>query len=151
MTATADFSDSVFDVATINRVSGLATDFLNPYNEYIMLAELVADGSMTADVLDDWSPIDYESHFAIAHFAGGPVVLAAYRSLPRQTHELFEDAVNLLIDAILAHRQMADTAPGNLAGIRHRRDAVAALISGGIGARIADQQDVQAGIDALFD
>lgn len=146
-----DFSDPVYAAAKINPRSGLATDFLNPYNEYVMLAELVADGSMTTEVLEDWSPIDYESHFAIAHFAGGPIVLAAYRSLPKKAHETFEKAVNALIDAILAHRHLADSRPEDLAKVRHCRDAVAALISGGIDAPIEDQEDVQAEIDALFD
>ncbi len=137
--------------ANVNPETGLATDFLNLFNEYIMLAELVADGSMDHDVLEDWLPIDYETHFARSGFAGAEVVLAAYRSLDCSARHAFEQAVGQLIDLILVH-QDTDPPPAELIGqIQHQRDRVAALISEPAETVSAEAEDAQAAIDALFD
>lgn len=138
--------------ANVNPETGLATDFLNPYNEYIMLAEMVADGSMEPEVLAEWQPIDYESHFVAAGFAGAKTVLAAFRALTPGAHAHFEDAVNFLIDAILEHQALAATIAGDISEIRHHRDHVAAIISGPAAeAKPHTDDETQAAIDALFD
>lgn len=133
--------------ANVNPDTGLATDFLNPFNEYVMLAEMVADGSMPGEVLQDWLPVDYESHFAGSGFQGAEVVLAAYRHLPPERKAAFEAAVNALIDAILAHQ--AGTGGVALSDIAGKRDCVASLVSSS--AIVQSEADLQADIDALFD
>lgn len=135
--------------ANVNPETGLATDFLNPLNEYMMLAEMVADGSMPEEVLHDWQPIDYESHFARSGFQGAEVVLAAYRHLEPVRKADFEAAVNDLIDTILAHQ--AGTAGVEIDLIGEKRDRVAGLVSGTGGLVPQSEADLQADIDALFD
>lgn len=137
--------------ANVNPVTGLATDYLNVFNEYIMLAELVADGSMDAEVLREWQPIDYESHFVQSGFVGAKTVLAAYRAMGEAAHAAFEAEVNSLIDLILAHQSNIDAAPKMLADMQAQRDAVAALISGPEQGTETTGEDTQAAIDALFD
>lgn len=137
--------------ANVNPETGLATDYLNLFNEYIMLADLVADGSMDADILADWQPLDYESHFVHTNFAGVKTVLAAYRALPPEARDEFDEAVNGLIDLILAHQHHVRIAPASVEDIKEQRDKVAALISGPEPGSDIDKDHMQAAIDAMFD
>lgn len=136
--------------ANVNPSTGLATDYLNLFNEYIMLAEMVADGSMDPEVLSDWQPIDYESHFAQSGFAGADMVLLAYRSLPHDAKLEFEEAVTGLIDLILSHQQDAKSVPDFVVSAGHQRDHVATMISDPTHETDMDNGETQAEIDALF-
>jgi len=137
--------------ANINPKTRLATDFLNPFNEYVMLAEMVHDGTMPDDDLKEWQPVDYESHFAGSAFAGAKTVLAAYREIGHRDHEQFEQAVMSLVDAIAEHQAQSVKVPNALTEIRHLRDAVAAFISGEHLIPDDSAEDVQSAIDDLFD
>jgi len=154
------------EAANVHPDTRLATDFLNPFNEYIMLAELVADKTMPPDVLGDWLPIDYETHFARSGFAGMDIVLAAFRSLECYKRRAFENAVNVLIELILDHQLLANQIfahnifthqssleheGGKMADIKHARDQVSALISDPGHFDDVDNNATQAAIDALFD
>ncbi len=150
-TTTFSFSEAELRAANVNPATGLATDFLNLFNEYIMLAELVADGSMEHDVLSDWLPIDYETHFSRSGFAGAEVVLNAYRTLEQNIRGAFEDGVNDLISSILAHQEKPDPDPALIDVIMGQRDVVAAKISEPITIDEAPCDDTQSAIDALFD
>jgi len=151
LTTTASFSEAELRAANVNPATGLATDFLNLFNEYIMLAELVADGSMEHDVLSDWLPIDYETHFSRSGFAGAEVVLGAYRSLEQNVRRAFEDGVNDLISSILAHQEKPDPDPTLIEIIMGQRDVVAAKISVPITISEVACENTQSAIDALFD
>jgi hypothetical protein len=70
--------------ANINRDTGLATDYLNHFNEAIMLLDLVAS---SPDCLDDfrgdllaWRPRSYRAHFECSRFAGRALAIAAYEA-----------------------------------------------------------------------
>jgi len=137
--------------ANVNPATGLATDYLNLFNEYIMLAELVEEGSMPPDILQDWQPRDYEGHFVQTNFSGVKTVLAAYRCLPDDAHHAFDNATGKLIDLILDHQAEILNAPTDLHPIREQRDIVAALITGPEAGADIDSEHKQAEIDALFD
>ena len=137
--------------ANVNPATGLATDYLNVFNEYIMLAELVADGSIEAAALNEWQPIDYESHFVQSGFTGADAVLAAYRALDAAARDRFEEAVNGLIDLVLTHQNHTRISPASLDDVEAQRDVVAALISGPHPGTDIANEHMQATIDALFD
>jgi len=137
--------------ANVNPKTGLATDFLNLFNEYIMLAQLVADGSMERDVLCDWLPVDYETHFSLSSFSGSQIVLASYRTLKSEVREEFELAVNQLTELILDHQFCEKTDLKLLDIIKHQRDQVSTLIADPVHDIAIDVDDTQAAIDALFD
>jgi len=64
--------------ANINPATGLATDYLNHFNEAIMLLEML---SSCPDCLDDvlqWQPMSYREHFAASRFKGRDMAIAAY-------------------------------------------------------------------------
>ncbi|VAW22778.1 hypothetical protein MNBD_ALPHA11-937 [hydrothermal vent metagenome] len=151
ITITTSFSEAELRAANVNPATGLATDFLNLFNEYIMLAELVEDGSMEHDVLSDWLPIDYETHFSRSGFAGAEVVLNAYRALEKNIRQLFENAVNDLISSILVHQEKPDPDPSLIDAIMGQRDVVAAKISEPITISEVACENTQSAIDALFD
>lgn len=137
--------------ANVNPKTGLATDFLNPFNEYIMLAELVADGSMQGEVLSDWIPVDYETHFSFSGFRGADVVLAAFQYLGEKARAEFDEAVNTLVELILDHQMLQSIGASQITGIKHQRDHLSSLISDPEHFEDVNSEETQAAIDALFD
>ena len=82
--------------ANINPVSLLATDYLNHFNEAVMLIELVPD---MPDMLDDakhWTPKDYKQHFHDSNFAAKELVCAAYDRAPDRYRIPFDLAVRTI-------------------------------------------------------
>ncbi len=64
--------------ANINPRTGLATDYLNHFNEAIMLLEMLA---ACPDCIEDflaWRPMSYREHFAHSRFKGRELAIAAY-------------------------------------------------------------------------
>jgi hypothetical protein len=64
----------------INPATGLATDYLNHFNEAIMLLEML---SSSPDCLEDffaWRPMNYREHFAASGFKGRDQVIAGYEA-----------------------------------------------------------------------
>ena len=64
--------------ANINPATGLATDYLNHFNEAIMLLEML---SSCPECLDDflrWQPMSYREHFAASRFRGRDLAITAY-------------------------------------------------------------------------
>ncbi len=54
--------------ANINPRTGLATDYLNHFNEAIMLLEMVPDMPECAEDFLGWQPLSYREHFAASNF-----------------------------------------------------------------------------------
>jgi hypothetical protein len=52
--------------ANINPATGLATDYLNHFNEAIMLLEMLSSCPDCRDDLLAWQPMSYREHFAAA-------------------------------------------------------------------------------------
>jgi hypothetical protein len=64
--------------ANINPVTGFATDYLNHFNEAVMLLEMLPD---CPDCIGDflaWRPMSYREHFMTSHFKGRELAIAAY-------------------------------------------------------------------------
>jgi hypothetical protein len=64
--------------AIINPLTGLATDYLNHFNEAIMLLEML---SSCPDCLEDflaWMPMSYREHFAGSRLKSRDQAIAAY-------------------------------------------------------------------------
>src|SRR6476646_8935301 len=72
------------DGTNINPVTLLATDFLNHFNEAIMLLEMLP---MAPDCKDDflaWHPMSYPQHFAASNFKHRDLAIAAYEVVDPQ-------------------------------------------------------------------
>ena len=69
---------------TINGTTLLSTDYLNHFNEFVMMLELTADmPDMAADIAD-WQPKSYAQHFADSGFSHADLAIAAYDHAPRE-------------------------------------------------------------------
>ncbi|MCF8466161.1 MAG: hypothetical protein K9G33_02045 [Sneathiella sp.] len=80
----------------VNDVTLLATDYLNHFNEALMLAELVID---MPDMLDDfvaWSPNSYKNHFRESGIADRDLAIEAYDFSPPEYKLPFETTTEQL-------------------------------------------------------
>ena len=67
-------------VSGIDGTSGFASDFLNQFNEVVMLLDSVAGGDEAlVDDLLDWRPRGYAAHFAAGRLAERMRIVRAYR------------------------------------------------------------------------
>jgi hypothetical protein len=142
--------------ANINPATLLATDYLNVFNEALMLIQMAPDAPDMLDELADWAPVGYEAHFARSGFIQKDLVIAAYRAADRSVREPFDASVAELsgivrsgIDDLLASADDAgtlqDAAPMWSAAIEAGVAHLDALIHGR-----ADGGCAQDDIDALF-
>lgn len=66
--------------ANINPLTGLATDYLNHFNEAIMLLEMVATCPDCLDDFHSWQPMSYREHFLASKFKARDLAVAAYET-----------------------------------------------------------------------
>ena len=64
--------------ANINPRTGLATDYLNHFNEAIMLLEMVPDMPECAEDFLAWAPLSYAQHFVASNFKDRDLAIEAY-------------------------------------------------------------------------
>src|ERR1700756_4039538 len=67
-------------VANINPRTGLATDYLNHYNEAIMLLEMIPDMPECAEDFLTWQPLSYAEHFRASNFKARDLAISAYEA-----------------------------------------------------------------------
>ena len=72
--------DAALSAANINPRTGLATDYLNHFNEAIMLLEMIPDMPDCAEDFLNWRPISYRQHFAASNFSARELAIWAYES-----------------------------------------------------------------------
>ncbi|WP_398479847.1 hypothetical protein [Tardiphaga sp.] len=73
-------SAEVLAAANINPRTGLATDYLNHFNEAIMLLELIPDMPDCYELFLEWQPLSYAEHFIKSNFKGRDLAIAAYEA-----------------------------------------------------------------------
>src|SRR5690242_2169743 len=66
--------------ANINPRTGLASDYLNHFNEAIMLLEMVPAMPECAEDFMGWHPLTYSEHFTASHFKARDLAIEAYNS-----------------------------------------------------------------------
>ena len=67
-------------VANINPRTGLATDYLNHFNEAIMLLEMIPDMPECAEDFLGWQPLSYREHFTASNFKARDLAISTYDS-----------------------------------------------------------------------
>jgi len=80
----------------VNAVSLLATDYLNHFNEALMLAELVLDMPDMLDDFTNWSPRHYKDHFRQSGIADKELAIEAYDISPQEYRVPFDSTVTKL-------------------------------------------------------
>eukprot|EP01037_Dinobryon_pediforme_P025395 gene25395-27530_t len=88
--------------ANINPSTRLATDYLNHFNNIVMLLDLISVmPDCVGDVLD-WRPLDYPSYFMVSHFKHKTLAIAAYQAADPAVRDRLERIVARLDTAVIA-------------------------------------------------
>src|SRR6202162_341706 len=88
--------------ANINPRTGLATDYLNHFNEAIMLLEMVPDMPECAEDFLSWKPLSYAEHFTAPNFKARDLAIAAYDSADANLRAEFDNITNAMTSILTA-------------------------------------------------
>lgn len=144
--------------ANINPSTGLATDYLNHFNEAIMLLEMVAG---CPDCLADfhrWQPMSYREHFLVSRFKGRDLAIAAYDAADPAARACLDSLAATMTTVIESTRatMTADVSPEAAGALAERAAAWLKTLVARAGAVINGEVDVgqpgapQAMVDRLM-
>src|SRR4051812_9065405 len=88
--------------ANINPRTGLATDYLNHFNEAIMLLEMIPDMPDCAAEFLAWQPMSYRQHFAASNFRARELAIAAYDSANPGIRREFDSIIYAMTSILVA-------------------------------------------------
>jgi hypothetical protein len=88
--------------ANINPRTGLATDYLNHFNEAIMLLEMIPDMPDCAEDFLAWQPLSYREHFAASNFRARELAIAAYDSADAAIRREFDGITSTMTSILTA-------------------------------------------------
>ena len=88
--------------ANINPRTGLATDYLNHFNEAIMLLEMVPDMPECAEDFLGWHPLSYREHFTASNFKARDLAIEAYDSADTVTRVEFDNITSAMTSILTA-------------------------------------------------
>ncbi len=121
----------------------LATDYLNHFNEVVMLIDMIPDMPECLDDVREWQPKSYAQHFADSGLPEADLAIAAYEHSPdayRLPLENTIDSLNRLVDASLERitsaidsgnqEALADTAGRASRNMQRLVDVASAIING---------------------
>jgi len=89
--------------ANINPRTGLATDYLNHFNEAIMLLEMIPDMPECAEDFLTWSPLSYCEHFMASNFKARDLAIEAYEAADARVRTEFDNiasSMTLILSAV---------------------------------------------------
>jgi len=144
--------------ANVNPKTGLATDYLNLFNEAIMLFEMGLDMPDMAEELTEWAPHGYVEHFEKSGFHLKDVVVAAYNEASEPVRVAFdaccEEALAAFassIDILLSSNLHDDLARADLESRLSEMKAMVSEMDSHIhGRAVAREASPQTAVDALF-
>src|SRR3954467_13224773 len=88
--------------ANINPRTGLATDYLNHFNEAIMLLEMIPDMPECADDFLGWHPMSYSEHFKASHFKARDLAIECYETANPLLRTEFDSLTNTMTSILTA-------------------------------------------------
>nr|WP_085978186.1 hypothetical protein [Rhodopseudomonas palustris] len=80
--------------ANINPRTGLATDYLNHFNEAVMLLEMIPDMPECAEDFLAWQPLSYAEHFKASNFKARDLAIEAYETADPGIRSDFDDIID---------------------------------------------------------
>src|SRR5262245_58105229 len=90
--------------ANINPATGLASDYLNHFNEAIMRLEILSSMPECVDDLVEWEPMSYREHFLTSSQKHRELVLAAYGQAEPEARRQLDEIVELMNATLIATR-----------------------------------------------
>src|SRR5437868_10750385 len=110
--------------ANINPKTGLATDYLNHFNEAIMLLEMIPSMPECASDFLAWQPLSYAEHFVASNFKGRDLAIAAYKEAPRDVRIPFDEICGNMTWILMAIREAVETSTQDATKMRLAEEAV---------------------------
>ncbi len=101
-----ELAPEMLAAANINPITRLATDYLNHFNNVVMLLEFTATMPDFVEEIRHWTPVDYPSYFATSSFHYRELAIAAYHAADRKIRERFEAVVADLDSAVLESQSL---------------------------------------------
>jgi hypothetical protein len=158
--AALDFAQ--LDGTNINPATGLATDYLNHFNEAIMLLEMLPSAPECKEDFLAWHPMSYREHFAASNFKHRDLAIAAYEAADpafRGQLDKIADQMNTILTEThagmkgnLSPDTMLILAEATTHWLRPLVARAGAVINGEpISATASDDTAPQDAIDLLFD
>lgn len=158
-----DLAAERLEQANINPQTGLATDYLNHFNEVMMLLEMLPAMPDCAEDVLAWGPLDYEGHFENSSFKDKKLAILAYHAAPAYLREHLEARVADINELVIQIQTQLREAPdpsvvaAEVADFAtHQIKPLISMASGVIHGHVepeAEQPEgdaAQAEIDALF-
>ena len=93
---------AVLRAANINPRTGLATDYLNHFNEAIMLLEMIPDMPECTEDFLTWSPLSYAEHFWASNFKARDLAIEAYELADPKIRTEFDKIANTMTSILTA-------------------------------------------------
>jgi hypothetical protein len=88
--------------ANINPRTGLATDYLNHFNEAVMLLEMVPDMPDCAEDFLSWQPLSYAEHFTASNFKARDLAIEAYDTADVRIRTEFDNMTSAITSILTA-------------------------------------------------
>src|SRR6201981_1504429 len=88
--------------ANINPQTGLATDYLNHFNEAVMLLEMIPDVPDCAEDFLQWRPLSYPEHFTASNFKARDLAIEAYEAADPTIRAEFDHVTGTMTSILTA-------------------------------------------------
>lgn len=143
--------------SNINEKTFLATDYLNHFNEFVMLLDLVPGMPDCLAEAEAWEPKGYKDHFKDSAFSSRDLAIEAYDHSPPEYRSQFDATVNMINDLVprVLDRIRDAIASGDTERLAHECSTTSQLLQGlmdCVSAIINGEKPTidQSGIDALL-
>ena len=124
----------------INENTLLATDYLNHFNEIIMLLEMVPSMPECFEDCQEWQPKNYAEHFRDSCFSDAELAILAYENAPANYRRAFDATIEQM------DRLIADAMPKIKALIAQGEEGPLQLCVEGVTRRLQSFVDVASSI-----
>ena len=154
----------VLAAANINPNTRLATDYLNHFNDVVMMLELVPDMPDCAEDVIGWAPVAYDDYFRNSHFRERDLAIDAWRAADPSIRAEFDATITHLDCAMAEAIDLVEKFdPADPVGAFRLRDIVnerlkpliasaSGIINGPtiVHSPAAEGAEAQAAVDELF-
>ena len=101
--------------SNVNEQTLLATDYLNHFNEVVMLLEMLPDMPEMIEDVKAWRPKSYQDHFRTSTIADRELAVEAYDHVSKRYRESSDKTVDQ-INRLIASSPVSSASPRTSAG-----------------------------------
>ncbi|MEZ5841775.1 MAG: hypothetical protein R3D02_15580 [Hyphomicrobiales bacterium] len=119
------FAPDALIAANINPSTRLATDYLNHFNEIIMLLEMLPAMPECVEDILDWQPKSYQQHFRDSNFKEKTLAIEAFEAAHPVVRAAFDDVVAEIDERVTSVQELL----GEGADAPNTQEQIAILVS----------------------